>query len=261
MKRNAERSVPPLGHGPELSSLTALGITRSFGRTKVLSSVDFTLEPGVTALLGPNGSGKTTLLDILATVAVPDEGVVQVQGLPCDTERQARSLRRRIGYLPQPFCFVPSFTARQVVQYTAWLRGHRISSLDADQALGSLGLADRAETAMRKLSGGMVQRVAIAAATVGVPPIILLDEPSVGLDPAQRASFRKYLGTLTDAAILMSTHLVEDAVNCADRIVVLTGGSLVFDAPPEALLDLGGRPGTDGRAERGYLTLVPEGDS
>ena len=212
----------------------------------------------MTALLGPNGAGKTSLLDILATVAVPDAGHVEVNGRVCRSERDARRLRAEIGYLPQPFSFVPSFTALEVVTYTAWLRGYRAERAEVADCLGALGLAAQRGTPMRKLSAGMVQRVGIAAATVGAPPIVVLDEPSSGLDPAQRALFRRYLAGLSGSVVVMSTHLVEDAVSCADRLLVLSAAAIVFDDTPERLRSLGGPAGAEGRAERGYLSLVPE---
>lgn len=227
----------------------------------VLDGLDLTLSPGVTGLLGPNGAGKTTLMRTLATVQPPAGGTVTLDGTAVTGERTARLVRRRIGYLPQKFGWDPGMRVRDFVEYGAWLRevpnGRRRDAVK--KALLQVDLADRSDERMSRLSGGMRQRAGIAWAIVGGPGLVLLDEPTVGLDPRQRLQFRRILSELTDTTVLLSTHLIDDVAAACDRVVVLHSGRIRFDGSV-AEMAARGDDGTPGATpiERAYMELLPE---
>ncbi|MDR1188638.1 MAG: ATP-binding cassette domain-containing protein [Bifidobacteriaceae bacterium] len=236
------------------------GVSRSYGHREVLSRLTGQLSAGqVLGLLGPNGAGKTTLLSIMACVLAPTQGQVVVDGMPVANETDARAARRLIGFLPQSPAWVPSFTALETVQYSAWLKG--VPSRDQDalarEALALVGLTDQAARRMRQLSGGMIQRVNLAAALVARPKILLLDEPTVGLDPAQRLEFRALIGSFGDTAVVLSTHLVEDVAVLATDVMVLNEGVVRFTGPPAQLASAGAPDARgDTPLERGYMSVL-----
>ncbi|MFE0681095.1 MULTISPECIES: ATP-binding cassette domain-containing protein [unclassified Streptomyces] len=242
-----------------VARLTA--VTQGYGGREVIDGLDLSIEPGVTGLLGPNGAGKTTLFRTLATIAPPRSGTLELFGRPVISEQDARQARRRIGYLPQDFGYFPAFSLTDFVRYCAWLR--EVPSKRADcatqEALAAVGLADRARDRMKSLSGGMLRRAGIAAAIVGSPSLLLLDEPTVGLDPAQRLDFRELIRSLArgGAAVVLSTHLVEDVGAACDSVLVLSGGSVVHRGTPRQLAQLStaSAPG-DSPLERGYMTVL-----
>src|SRR5699024_6223104 len=184
-----------------------------FGRTTVLRDIDLATGPGVFGLLGPNGAGKTTLLRILATVLKPTKGQVELLGLSTRDAHDLREIRRRLGYLPQQFGFYPNFTVFEFIEYFALLKEMppgRVKAAVAT-AIERVGLEDRARSKMKSLSGGMLRRVGIAQAIVNEPELLLLDEPTVGLDPEQRVVFRKLLREMAEtSAVFVSTHPVAD---------------------------------------------------
>ena len=226
----------------------------------VINRLSLSLRPGVTALLGPNGAGKTTLLRTLATTMPPRAGTVSFDGVVIDDERSARSVRNDVGYLPQEFGFDPRMSVVDFVTYAAWLRG--LDAPERDQAVAEalelVDLADRRRTRMGKLSGGMRRRAGIAWAIVGRPRLVLLDEPTVGLDPRQRLQFRKIIGGLDGSIVLLSTHLIDDVAAICDRVIVLHGGVAKFDGPVAELESLG-REDLPGHSalERAYMHLLP----
>lgn len=242
-------------------SLILERVSQGYGSTLVVDDFSAKLQPGVTALLGPNGAGKTTLLRTMATIMPPRTGAITLDGVTVGNERSARTVRDRIGYLPQRFGFDPQMSVADFVTYAAWLRG--VGSGDrrrfVTEALELVDLTDHRRTKLRKLSGGMRQRAGIAWAVVGRPRLVLLDEPTGGLDPRQRLYFRKVVSELTDTIIVLSTHLIDDVAAIGDRVVVLHGGAIKFDGTVSALAALGhdGLPGhTD--LERAYMHLLPE---
>ncbi len=211
--------------------IRATGVVQRLGGREILHGVDLDVGPGVHGLLGPNGAGKTTLLRILATVARPVAGKVLLAGHNIQASSERMAARRSLGYLPQDFVFYPRFTALETVEYVAWLRGLSPTSIraSAETALDNVGLSSAAGLRMRKLSGGMVRRVGIAQAIVSTPSILLLDEPTTGLDPAQRIEFRQLVRTLGErSAVLLSTHLIDDVGAACDRVAVIDGGKLRF---------------------------------
>ncbi|MFJ5682624.1 ABC transporter ATP-binding protein [Streptomyces sp. NPDC093099] len=233
---------------------------RAGGRKMAVDGLDLDLGTGVHGLLGPNGAGKTTLIRALATVLRPAGGTLELLGTSAHAQTGRRELRRRIGYLPQEFGYYRRFTVREFVEYMAWLKEvpHEEIPGAVQRAIERVGLADRADDRMKTLSGGMVRRAGIAQAIVNDPRILLLDEPTAGLDPAQRLRFRELLHQLgTDSCVVVSTHLVEDVAAACTDVVLIADGALVFRGTPEQLADAGGtdHPG-DSPIERGYAALL-----
>jgi ABC-2 type transport system ATP-binding protein len=177
-----------------------------------------------------------------------------------ENHRALRSVRRRLGYLPQQFGYYPRFTVREFVEYFAWLKEMPSASVPTavDRAIERVGLLDRADDKLKKLSGGMVRRVGIAQAIVNDPDLLLLDEPTAGLDPEQRVGFRELLREIgVDACVLISTHLVEDVTAASTHVTLLNGGRAVFHGTPDELSAAGdGTSGGDSPIERGYTAIL-----
>lgn len=237
------------------------GLGQRFGSTQALKDVDLAIQAGVLGILGPNGAGKTTLMRTLATVLPVEAGRVTVMGLDLADERQVRHVRRQLGYLPQVFGFYGGFSAAEFVEYVAWLKG--MPATETSEAVGwaleQVGMTDRARVKMRKLSGGMRRRVGIAQSIVNRPSLLLLDEPTAGLDPEQRVSFRRLLRTLgEESAVVVSTHLVEDVAAACTRVAVMDEGTVRFDGAPDELIALGvdAQLAGDTPVERGYLAAL-----
>ena len=232
-------------------------------RTVALDALDLTLGRGVHGLLGPNGAGKTSLIRVLATVARPDGGRVEILGEDVGEPRRRGAVRRRLGYLPQEFGHYPGFTVREFVAYMAWLKEMPAARVPAavERAVGRVGLGDRIDAKVRTLSGGMVRRVGIAQAVVNDPDVLLLDEPTAGLDPEQRVEFRALLRELgASATVVVSTHLVEDAAAACTEVTLLDAGRVAYRGTPESLGALGGEQTGDGFGdspiERGYVAVL-----
>lgn len=221
------------------STISASGLRLSYGGLQALTGVTLEVDEGVTGLLGPNGAGKTTLLRILATALRPDAGSLQIFGLDALTAWGRQSARRRLGYLPQNPGFQPGFTAFDFVDYVAILkelthRGNRHEQVR--QVLRAVGLEEARGKRIKALSGGMRQRVGLAAALVGGPDFVVLDEPTVGLDPEQRLRFRELIAdTSRGRSVLLSTHLTEDVATLCHRVIVLDGGAVRFEGTPADL--------------------------
>jgi ABC-2 type transport system ATP-binding protein len=238
----------------------AEGLRVRAGRHLAVDGLDLALGTGVHGLLGPNGAGKTTLMRALATVLKPAGGQLRLLGESVDGRADLRRVRRALGYLPQQFGFYPRFTVREFVEYMAWLKEMPKTAIpDAVQrAIDRVDLADKAGARMKTLSGGMLRRAGIAQAIVNDPAVLLLDEPTVGLDPEQRLDFRKLLRDLgADSCVLVSTHLVEDVVAACTDVVILHEGRLVHQGTPDDLVALGGDGDAgDTPAERGYSAML-----
>lgn len=201
-----------------------------------------TLPVGVTGLLGPNGAGKSTLMKLLATAMPLQDGAIAF-GTNLNLERKTQvEIRRRIGYLPQRFELMGWATVRHNVEYAAWAQDVPSDQFDAavDQALNLMDLDERGSSRARSLSGGMRQRLGLACAMVHQPRVLVLDEPTVGLDPAQRKELRRGIDRLAESAVvLLSTHLVEDLATIADQVIVLHEGKVRFQGSLDALRELG----------------------
>ncbi|GIF36092.1 ABC transporter ATP-binding protein [Actinoplanes xinjiangensis] len=221
------------------TSVAVTGLVRRYGRHTALDHVSLGLTKGVTGLLGPNGAGKTTLLRILATAMSPDQGSIDLLGIDPLTARGRLEARRALGYLPQHPGFHPGFTAFEFIDYVGILRritDRRQRHDEARRVLAAVGLSDVRGKKIKALSGGMRQRVALAAAIVGDPQFLILDEPTVGLDPKQRLRFRELIAELGEGrVVLLSTHQTEDVGALCQHVVVLAGGTVRFDGSPADL--------------------------
>ncbi|MEU4487247.1 ABC transporter ATP-binding protein [Streptomyces purpurascens] len=220
-------------------TVSASGLGLRYGGTRALDDVSLRLSAGVTGLLGPNGAGKTTLLRVLATALPADQGAFTVLGHDPGTARGRQEVRRRLGYLPQTPGFHPDFTAFEFVDYVAILKEMTDRSArhrEVRRVLDEVGLTDVRGKRIRKLSGGMRQRVGLGAALVGDPGFLVLDEPTVGLDPEQRMRFRELIaGAGEGRTVLLSTHQTEDVAMLCHRVLVMAGGRVRFEGTPAEL--------------------------
>jgi ABC-2 type transport system ATP-binding protein len=243
-------------------NIETAGLIRRFGRTEAVAGVDLAAGPGVFGLLGPNGAGKTTLLRMMATVIPPSSGTLRLLGRDPRASGPRREIRRRLGYLPQQLGYYPSFTVLEFIEYFALLK-----EMPARQIPGAVAVAvertdlgGKARSRLRTLSGGMLRRVGIAQAIVNEPDLLLLDEPTAGLDPEQRVSFRALLRDLAQrSTVVVSTHLVEDVGAACSEVALMHQGKIVFRGTPAELT----ARGTDGGAgdaplERGYTAVLAQ---
>jgi ABC-2 type transport system ATP-binding protein len=242
------RGAALTGGGDLETSVRKLSVTLGRGRQahRAVDGLDLDLGAGVLGLLGPNGAGKTTLIRVLATITVATRGEVRLLGHDPTDASSRREVRRRLGYLPQSFGYYPRFTVREFVTYFAWLKEVSPSrtAVAVDRVIERVGLGDRADTRLKALSGGMLRRAGLAQALVNDPDLLLLDEPTAGLDPEQRLHFRALLREqgLT-STVVVSTHLVEDVASACTQVALMNAGRLVHTGTPLSLEELGRRPG------------------
>jgi ABC-2 type transport system ATP-binding protein len=223
------------------------------GGTVGLADFSLTVSEGVLGLLGSNGAGKTTLMSILATVTRPTSGTFLWQGI--DAVADPLSVRRILGYLPQDFSVYERLTAREFLRYLGRLKGLSGADLDrrVKELLALVNLHGAADRRLQGFSGGMRQRVGIAQALLGDPKLVIVDEPTVGLDPEERVRFRNLLSEIAQGrVVILSTHIVSDVEAVASRIAVIRGGRLVIEAAPEELLSRA--------AGRVFAAVVSSGD-
>ncbi len=209
--------------------------TYKHGAVHALDDVSLTIDRGMFGLLGPNGAGKTTLMCILATLTEPTAGSARVAGY--DVQRDRAAIRHLLGYLPQEFGFYPRLTAYETLDYLALLSGMgRERHARIDEVLTVVNLGDVAHARVGTFSGGMRQRLGIAQAILHRPTLLIVDEPTAGLDPVERVRFRALLAQLaTHSTVLLSTHIVGDiASTCAD-LAVLQGGRVIYCGSPTGL--------------------------
>lgn len=224
------------------------------GGIRALRGVDLHIETGMFGLLGPNGAGKTTLLRILATLLQPSSGRVSVGGFDVTDQRQRWAVKRLLGYLPQELGFYPNLSAYEFLDYIATLkhlRDTRVRRTEVERALALAGLEAVARRRIRTLSGGMKRRVGIAQALLGDPKLLIVDEPTVGLDPEERVRFRTLLARLAgDRVVILSTHIVEDIATTSSDMAIIRSGRILFRGSPEELLQTA-------QGETWELTLPP----
>lgn len=262
MTRPTEREQPV----PEVREQTVAvsGLTVRHRRTVALDAVSLGFGTGVHGLLGPNGAGKTSLIRVLATVSAAAGGRVELLGHDVSDRRARSEVRRRLGYLPQEFGYYPGFTVREFVSYVAWLKEMPAQGVTraVERAVERVGLAARIDAKIKTLSGGMVRRVGIAQAIVNDPDLLLLDEPTAGLDPEQRVEFRALLREVGSAAtVVVSTHLVEDVAAACSEVTLLESGRVAFRGTTAELTAAGSEAtGADERdanpIERGYTAAL-----
>ena len=238
--------------------LEAIDVSKSYGNRLALDEVSLAVKPReIAALLGPNGAGKTTTLSILATLLRPDRGRILINGKPPKTDQ--RGLGRMLGLVPQSLALYPTLSAAQNVWHFARMQGlSRDDARDScTRVLEEVGLGERAGDPMHAFSGGMKRLLNLACGIVHRPPVLLLDEPTVGVDPASREKILTQIRRYADggAAVIYSTHYMEEAERICDRVLLIDRGKLIAEGELEEVISLGGgRP----RIELTYRGNLPE---
>lgn len=203
---------------------------------QALRDISLTIPPGMYGLLGPNGAGKSTLMRILATLQEPDEGQILFDGI--DVVKQKEELRKTLGYLPQEFGVYKSVTAEKLLDHFAVLKGitNKTDRKDVTEALlKQTNLWDVRKQKLGGYSGGMKQRFGVAVALIGNPKLMIVDEPTAGLDPAERVRFLNLLSELGEnSAVILSTHIVEDVSELCTRMAVINKGQILLETEPFA---------------------------
>lgn len=222
---------------------------------KALDGIDLEVEPGLYGLLGPNGAGKSTLMRTLAMLQTPDKGSITFAGV--DVLKDPDFLRRQLGYLPQQIGAYPGVSARNMLSRFAWLKG-RTNREERDREVAYLlervNLEDAAEQEVATYSGGMLRRFGIALALIGSPKLLVVDEPTAGLDPAERNRFHRVLSDVAvGSVVLLSTHIVEDIENLCSRLAIMSAGRIVAEGTPAAL--------AEPLAGRLWMRIVPRGET
>lgn len=209
-------------------------VSRQYQQKTAVKNVSVTLMPGVIGLLGANGAGKTTLMRMICGILSPTSGTISFDGMDVTEELY----RDALGYLPQDFGYYPGFTGRDFLLYIAALKGlgKNAAKRKCEELLHTVNLEDAADRKIKTYSGGMKQRLGIAQAILNDPKIIVLDEPTAGLDPKERVRFRNMIARLGENAIvLLSTHIVSDVEHIADRILMMRDGEIIRDSHRSAL--------------------------
>ena len=224
--------------------LSIRGLTHEYTPgTRALDGVDLDIPPGMFGLLGPNGAGKSSLMRCIATLQSPTEGSIRFAaagGAPIDVRREPESLRRCLGYLPQDFGVYPRVSAAELLDHLAVLkgvagRGERRDTVE--QLLRQVNLWDVRKRPVAGFSGGMRQRFGIAQALIGNPQLIIVDEPTAGLDPEERNRFNNLLAEIGQSVVvILSTHIVDDVADLCPRMAVMAGGRIVAQGEPRALV-------------------------
>lgn len=204
-------------------------LTKTYGSKQALNGVSFRIGEGIHGLLGPNGAGKTTLMRMLTTLLTPTSGKVEIGGVPLADKTRIREL---VGYLPQEFAFYPGMSVMEAMDYLALLSGvnsRRERKRRIDDLLEQVNLTEQCRTKIKALSGGMKRRLGVAQAMVHEPKLLIVDEPTAGLDPEERIRFRHLLSRFSEGRIvLLSTHVIEDVESACEHMTVLHKGSLRY---------------------------------
>lgn len=226
-------------------------LTKKYKDVTAVNHIDCTMSNGVFGLLGSNGAGKSTLIRMICTLIRPDEGRILCNGE--DIWKMDQAYRRILGYLPQEFGFYPDFTAEEYLLYIASIKGLRpaLAQKRMRELLHQVGMEKYRKKKMKRLSGGMKRRIGIAQAMLNDPKILVLDEPTAGLDPNERIRLRNLLSELSrDRLVLLSTHIVSDVEYIANEILMMKGGQIVASGTAASL--------TESVPDRVYVCRVPE---
>ena len=218
--------------------LTIDHLTKTYGKFTALSDITLTLDNGVYGLLAPNGAGKTTLLKLITTLLFPIDGQILWDGK--EIISMGEDYRSLIGFLPQDFGFYPNYTGRQFLRYVAALQciPKELTEAKINELLELVGMTENADKKMKKLSGGMKQRIGIAQAMLNDPKILILDEPTAGLDPKERVRFRNLIHSLSqDRIVILSTHIVSDIATIAGKIIMIKDHKLLCCESPKVICE------------------------
>lgn len=208
--------------------LVLMNVSKQYGNKKVVDNISISLHQGVIGLLGANGAEKTTLMRMICGILKPTTGSISLD----ETDVSEEMYRDVLGYLPQDFGYYPNFTGRDFLMYMSALKGIEKSKAKrkCDELLKVVNLENAADKKIKTYSGGMRQRLGIAQAVLNNPQILILDEPTAGLDPKERVRFRNLIAELgKNAIVILSTHIVSDVENIADRILMMKDGRFIFD--------------------------------
>jgi ABC-type multidrug transport system ATPase subunit len=218
--------------------LAIRNVSKTYGNgVRALNNVSLEIPSGMFGLLGPNGAGKSTLMRTLATLQAPDSGTVTFDGI--DVLEQPDLLRRQLGYAPQDFGVYPRISARAMLDHLAHLKGMTDRTERrrlVDDMLHQVNLSEVAGKSLGSYSGGMRQRFAIAQALIGGPRLLIVDEPTAGLDPEERNRFHNLLSGISDAVVILSTHIVDDVADLCPAMAIMDGGEIVAQGAPAALI-------------------------
>src|SRR5579862_5459221 len=218
--------------------LTIRSLSKTYGNgVRALHNVWLEIPKGMFGLLGPNGAGKSTLMRTIATLQAPDSGTIIFDGI--DVLKQPELLRRQLGYAPQDFGVYPRISGRAMLDHLAHLKGmidknerHRL----VDDMLRQVNLSDAAAKSLGSYSGGMRQRFGIAQALIGQPRLLIVDEPTAGLDPEERNRFHNLLSGLGDNVVILSTHIVDDVADLCQAMAIMDGGEIVARGVPADMI-------------------------
>ena len=213
------------------------GLSKQYGNVLAVNEVDATLEFGVYGLLGENGAGKSTLMKLLCNLQNPTKGIVRLNGV--DTRAMEEQYFELLGYLPQKFSYYPEYSIDNFLLFVGAVKGLTTSQIkeQTDSLLKIFGLWEVKNKKMKTLSGGMKQRVGIVQALINNPKILILDEPTVGLDPTERAKFRNVIRSYAkDKIVILSTHIVNDIENIADKVLIMKEGRIIVNGTQEEIL-------------------------
>lgn len=214
-------------------------VKKSYGKKTVLPGITITFEPGIYGFLGPNGAGKSTTIRMLCTVDKPNAGEILCDGK--DIFEMGGEFRERIGYVPQKAGYYPDFTADMFLRYIAALKGVAEERQRIEECLRLVDLWEKRKKKVKELSGGMKQRLNIAQALLNNPQILILDEPTVGLDPDERIRLKNFLHDLSeDKIVIFATHIVSDVEDIADRVVILKDGKIKLNEDIENAMQMAG---------------------
>ncbi len=203
-------------------------LTKQYGSKIAVDRISLTLTPGVIGLLGANGAGKTTLMRMLCGILRASSGTVSFSGFDVSTEEY----RSQLGYLPQDFGYYPNFTGIDFLMYISALKGldKQTAKMRSNELLALVGLQEKSQKKIKTYSGGMKQRLGIAQALLNRPKILILDEPTAGLDPKERVRFRNLIAEVgKENIVLLSTHIVSDIEQIADRVLLMKDGQIIYD--------------------------------
>lgn len=219
-------------------SIVINNLCKSYGKKMALDNVSLQINNGMFGLLGPNGAGKTTLMRILTTLVPPTSGMIEVNGIPIGNRKNIREIT---GYLPQEFSVYPTFSVYEALDYLAVLSGinnGRLRKNVIDELLERVNLLRFRKVKVKALSGGMKRRLGIAQALLADPKILIVDEPTAGLDPEERIRFRNMLGSIAEERIvILSTHIVEDIESTCENIAIIDNGKIAYAGSVGKLLE------------------------